>query len=219
MNRIVPLRAPFAPIPALVLAALSATATAQDGSPAMAPATTPAMAPLRTVQSFDTIADPQERSRALFVEAGRVIQSPRCVNCHPAGDRPLQGQGVQRRLHIPNVTRGADGKGVPALRCSSCHQAQNNVASGVPGHAMWHIAPREMAWQDLSLAEICEQIKDPKRNGNRTLAQIHEHMAHDTLVGWAWMPGAQREPAPGTQAQFGALVDAWIKTGAFCPAK
>lgn len=218
MNRIVPLRLlrPIFPLlSALVLSALSATAAAQDASPPM----TPAMAPLRTVQSFDAIADPQERSRALFVEAGRVIQSPRCVNCHPSGDRPLQGQGVQRRLHIPNVTRGPDGKGVPALRCSSCHQAQNNVASGVPGHAMWHIAPREMAWQDLSLAEICVQLKDPKRNGNRTLAQIHEHMAHDTLVGWAWMPGAQREPAPGTQAQFGALVDAWIKTGAFCPAK
>lgn len=219
MNRIVPLRPLLPLLPAVVLSALCGTALAQDASPPMTSPMTPAMAPLRTVQSFDAIADPQERSRALFVEAGRVIQSPRCVNCHPSGDRPLQGQGVQRRLHIPNVTRGGDGKGVPALRCSSCHQAQNNVASGVPGHAMWHIAPREMAWQDLSLAEICEQLKDPKRNGNRTLAQIHEHMAHDTLVGWAWMPGAQREPAPGTQAQFGALVDAWIKTGAFCPAK
>ncbi|WP_431103367.1 Isoquinoline 1-oxidoreductase subunit [Roseateles noduli] len=197
-------------------AGLAATAQAQDARPAAASA---AVAPLRTVQSFDAIADPKERSRAIFVEAGRVIQSPRCVNCHPSGDRPLQGQGVQTRLHIPNVTRGADGKGVPALRCSSCHQAKNNDASGVPGHAMWHVAPREMAWQNLSLGEICEQIKDPARNGKRTLAQIHEHMAHDTLVGWAWMPGAQREPAPGTQAQFGELVDAWIKTGAFCPAK
>jgi hypothetical protein len=173
--------------------------------------------PLRNVESFDAIPNPQERSRALFIEAGKVIQSPRCVNCHPSGDRPLQGQGTGVRLHVPNVLRGADGKGAVGLRCTSCHQAKNNDASGVPGHPLWHLAPREMAWEGLSLTNICEQIKDPKRNGNRTLAQIHEHMAHDPLVGWGWMPGAYREPAPGTQAQFGKLIDAWIKTGAACP--
>jgi hypothetical protein len=80
------------------------------------------------------------------------------------------------------------------------------------------MAPREMAWQGKSLAHICEQIKDPKRNGGKTLAQIHERMATDSLVGWGWQPGAHRAPAPGTQAQFGEIVDAWIKTGAFCPA-
>lgn len=173
--------------------------------------------PLRSVESFDAIANPQERSRALFIEAGKVIQSPRCVNCHPSGDRPLQGQGTGVRLHVPNVVRGADGKGAVGLRCTSCHQAKNNEASGVPGHPMWHLAPREMAWEGLGLTSICEQIKDPRRNGNRTLAQIHEHMAHDPLVGWGWMPGAHREPAPGTQAEFGKIIDAWIKTGAACP--
>jgi hypothetical protein len=49
------------------------------------------------------------------------------------------------------------------------------------------------------------------------MAQMHDHMANDSLVGWAWQPGGAREPAPGTQAQFGALIDAWIKTGAACP--
>ena len=38
------------------------------------------------------------------------------------------------------------------------------------------------------------------------------------LVGWAWAPGFGRAPAPGTQQQAGALVEAWIKTGAACPA-
>ena len=56
-----------------------------------------------------------------------------------------------------------------------------------------------MAWQGKSLGQICEQIKDRKRNGGKSLAQIHEHMAHDTLVGWGWAPGGDREPAPGTQ--------------------
>jgi len=70
---------------------------------------------------------------------------------------------------------------------------------------------------DEIVGQICEQIKDPKRNGGKTLAAIHEHMAHDSLVGWAWMPGGNREPAPGTQAQLGALIGAWIQSGAACP--
>jgi len=36
-------------------------------------------------------------------------------------------------------------------------------------------------------------------------------------VGWAWHPGEERSPAPGTQAQFGALIRAWISSGAHCP--
>ena len=74
-----------------------------------------------------------------------------------------------------------------------------------------------MAWQGKTLGQICEQVKDPRRNGGKTMAQIEEHMAHDTLVGWGWMPGGTREPAPGTQAQFGALISAWIASGAACP--
>ena len=94
MNRILPLRAPFALLPALVLAALSATAAAQDGSPA----TTPAMAPLRAAQSFDAIADPQERSRALFVEAGRGIHTP--LASMPSVMRTLLGVCPTRGLLI-----------------------------------------------------------------------------------------------------------------------
>jgi len=73
-----------------------------------------------------------------------------------------------------------------------------------------------MAWHGKSSAEICEQIKDPARNGNRSLEAIHEHMTNDTLVGWAWHPGQGRKPAPGTQAGFCQLIAAWIETGATC---
>jgi hypothetical protein len=62
-----------------------------------------------------------------------------------------------------------------------------------------------MAWQGKSLTEICQQIKDPKRNGNKTLEMLHEHMADDELVGWGWMPGVGRDPAPGDRhLQFSA---------------
>jgi hypothetical protein len=173
-------------------------------------------AALATPQSFDGIADTAARSAALFTEAGKVLTSARCVNCHPAGDRPLQGE--THRLHQPPVTRGVDGFGTVSMRCASCHQGRNFDAAGVPGNPHWHLAPREMAWQDKTLAEICNQIKDPARNGGRSLQQILTHMATDSLVGWAWAPGFGRKPAPGTQQELGALIDAWVKTGAACPA-
>ena len=74
-----------------------------------------------------------------------------------------------------------------------------------------------MAWVGKSLHAICMQMKDPKRNGGKTLAQIVEHNAHDELVGWGWEPGADREKVPGTQRAFGELVAAWVGTGAECP--
>jgi hypothetical protein len=170
---------------------------------------------LASPQSFARIGDTAARSAALFTEAGKVLTSPRCVNCHPAGDRPLQGEAG--RLHQPPVERGPDGFGVVAMRCGACHQDANFDPAGVPGHAHWHLAPREMAWQGKTVAEICVQIKDPARNGGRSLDQLLTHLATDTLVGWAWAPGHGRAPAPGTQQELGALIEAWIKTGAVCP--
>ena len=67
--------------------------------------------------------------------------------------------------------------------------------------------------------DICEQLKDPARNGHKTLAQLIEHNAQDPLVAWGWQPGGGREPAPGTQAQFGELTRAWVETGAECPSE
>ena len=170
---------------------------------------------LATPESFASIPDTAARSAAIFAELGKVLTHPRCVNCHPAGDRPRQGE--QGRPHQPPVERGADGQGLPAMRCSICHQQANFDPGRVPGNPDWHLAPREMAWEGKTLAEICAQIKDPARNGGRSLEELIHHIGTDTLVGWAWAPGAGRQPAPGTQKQAGALVEAWVKTGAVCP--
>ena len=43
---------------------------------------------LKPVTDFSTIIDRKQRAIALFTEAGKVILNPRCMNCHPAGDRP-----------------------------------------------------------------------------------------------------------------------------------
>jgi hypothetical protein len=170
---------------------------------------------LASVESFSSITDPAARSAAIFTELGKVLTHPRCLNCHPAGDRPRQGD--TSRLHQPPVVRGADGFGLPAMRCPICHLQANFDPAGVPGNPIWHLAPREMAWEGKTLGEICAQIKDPARNGNRALAALIEHIGEDHLVGWAWAPGYGRQPAPGTQKEAGALVEAWINTGAECP--
>jgi hypothetical protein len=171
---------------------------------------------LRGPDAF-TALDDRHRSIALFEEAGKVLTHPRCVNCHPAGDRPLQTDlGL---AHTPPVERGSDGFGAAGMRCATCHQAENVDLEdrSVPGHPMWHVAPLEMAWEGKSLGEICEQLKDPARNGGHDLDFIEQHMVHDSLVGWAWRPGRGRTPVPGTQAVFGQLIAAWIDTGAHCP--
>lgn len=170
---------------------------------------------LASPESFAFIKDPQKRSAAYFTELGKVLTNQRCVNCHPSSDTPRQGDA--RRLHQPLVSRGVDGFGTNAMRCNTCHQGTNFEPGRVPGHPEWHLAPREMAWEGKTVSEICEQIKDPQRNGNRTLHNLIDHIGKDTLVGWAWHPGYGRTSAPGTQAQAGALVEAWVNSGAACP--
>jgi hypothetical protein len=171
---------------------------------------------LASPESFAAIGDTNARSVAMFNELGKVLTHPRCVNCHPAGDRPHQTDAG--RLHQPPVWRGADGHGLPAMRCSICHGDANFEPGRMPGHPEWHLAPRSMAWEGKTLAEICAQIKDPARNGGRKPEDLIHHIGEDTLVGWAWAPGYGRSPAPGTQKIAGTLVEAWVKTGAACPA-
>ena len=171
---------------------------------------------LRPAGSFANIADTQARSIALFEEAGKILQHPRCMNCHPAGERPRQTD--LRRLHQPLVVRGKDGHGAPGLACATCHGGANFDPALVPGDPHWHLAPASMAWEGKTLGYICNQLKDPRRNGNRNIAAILKHVATDSLVKWAWGPGPGRTPAPGTNAEFAALLQAWADAGAHCPA-
>ena len=66
---------------------------------------------LQAPSSFSAIADRVARSQALFNEAAKVITSPRCMNCHPAGDQPHQGD--DRHIHRPLALRGEANNGVP----------------------------------------------------------------------------------------------------------
>ena len=204
----------------LALASVAGAATLLLGSALTlaqtAPAPQPGGASLRPATSFAGIANQRDRSVALFTEIGKVLQHPRCVNCHPATERPRQSDA--RRLHQPVVVRGKDGHGAPGLACTTCHGKQNFDPAGIPGDGHWALAPASMAWEGKTLGQICEQLKDQNRNGSRDLAAIVKHVTTDTLVLWGWNPGKGRQPAPGTNAQFGELMQAWADSGAACPA-
>ncbi|HEY4821009.1 MAG TPA: Isoquinoline 1-oxidoreductase subunit, partial [Xanthobacteraceae bacterium] len=107
------------------------------------------VAALKTVSDFDGIQDRNARAIALFQEAGKVILSPRCMNCHPAGEHPLQG--ADHHEHRPKVWRNDTGSfGTP---CGECHTEKNVTLheaatyKSIPGHPRWGVAPLSMAWE------------------------------------------------------------------------
>ncbi len=193
---------------ALVAAALGESLDAIDASGQAGRA-------LRGPEAFASVGDAAQRSIAIFTEAGKVFLHPRCRNCHSAGEQPRQGE--DGRAHQPFVRRGADGLGVPGLRCPACHHDLNYDAVGMPGAPGWHLAPGSMAFERRSLPRICAQLKDQDANGGRSVADLVTHVTNDPLVVWAWAPGTGREPAPGTPGAFVALIRAWVDTGAACP--
>ena len=136
-----------------------------------------------------------------FMSVYKVLMSPRCMNCHPAGDQPLQGD--DNHIHTMNVKRGVDGHGVYSMRCSNCHQAENDPGVHLPpGNPKWGLPPANMrmVFQGRTPRQLATQLLDPKQNGGRTKAQLIDHMANDGLGGWAWNPGEGRTLPAMTRA-------------------
>lgn len=159
---------------------------------------------------------------ATWEKAYEVFSHPRCVNCHvpednrPRWSGPSYGEGWQ--YHGMYIHAGEDRFGTETMACNTCHGPQNSeVPHGPPGSAVWMLAPVEMVWWEKSSQEICEQIKDPERNGGRTLEDVADHVSHDELVLWGWEPGPGREPAPYSAAELSAFIAGWAAAGAPCP--
>lgn len=153
-----------------------------------------------------------------FMSVYKVLMSPRCMNCHPAGDAPLQGD--DNHIHAMNVKRGLDGKGIYSVRCSNCHQPENTAGLHMPpGNSKWGLPPANMrmVFQGRTPRQLALQLLDPKQNGGRTKAQLIDHMANDGLVGWAWHPGDGRTLPPMSRAALAAQVRLWIAKGAYAP--
>ena len=152
-----------------------------------------------------------------FMDVYKVLMSPRCMNCHPSGDVPLQGD--DSHLHTSLPRRGTDGKGLYAMKCSNCHQPTNLEGLGKPpGNPNWHLPPAnmKMVFQGKTPHELAMQLVNPKTNGNKNMQQLIEH-AEDGLVKGGWDPGEGRTVPPLTHEEFKKAWITWIEKGAYAP--
>lgn len=160
---------------------------------------------------------------AAWEKAYEVFSHPRCVNCHvPDDNRPRwsgPNYGDKPQYHGMNIIADATRMRAAGLPCTTCHRNENaKFPHGAPGAPNWKLAPVEMVWWEKSSAEVCEQIKDPERNGNRTVEEVADHIGHDELVNWGWAPGPGREPAPHSAEDVVAYLLKWQAAGTPCPA-
>jgi len=154
-----------------------------------------------------------------FMDVYQVLMSPRCMNCHPSGDTPLQGDDSQIHSMLPR--RGKDGKGVYAMKCSNCHQPTNlEGLNKPPGHPDWHLPPSnmKMVFEGKTPNQLAKQLVNPKTNGNKTLKQLIEH-ADDGLVKVGWDMGEGRPAPPISHAEFKKAWITWIENGAYAPGR
>ncbi len=131
-----------------------------------------------------------------FNDVYKVLLSPRCVNCHPKGEIPLQGD--DSHLHTMLPKRGKDGKGLYAMKCGNCHQPANTAGQHTPpGHIKWQLPPAnmKMVFEGRTPHQLAKQLLDPKQNGNKDLQKLLAH-ADDGLVKAAWNPGDGRTLPP-----------------------
>jgi len=170
--------------------------------------------------SYNHVAKDSLLSKQAFLKVYDVLMSPRCMNCHPAGDVPLQGE--ESKLHTQNVKRGPDGKGLYAAKCSNCHQDKNRPGLHMPpGDPNWHLPPAnmKMVFEGKTPRQLAAQLLNQKTNGNKTVAALIEHISSDGLVLAGWNPGEGRKQPPLSHEEFTKQFKTWIENGAYLPEK
>jgi Cytochrome C oxidase, cbb3-type, subunit III len=133
------------------------------------------------------------------------------------------------------------GMGPPFERCIDCHGNHNDPVTGIPGTfdplhpgpdptnpaPFWALAPAKMAWEStpgvpFTGPQLCAQLKDKERNGNRELTDTLHHLETEPLILWSFNPGTRPNGEPRTVPPFShdALIAAfkqWMAEGAPCP--
>lgn len=172
-----------------------------------------------TEEEEETYTEEQLREgREAFMGVYEVLMSPRCMNCHPSGNRPLQTD--ESRPHAMNISRESVDAG---LECATCHREQNSeqlgIESGPPGAPHWGLPPEDtpMIFEGRTPQQLCEQLQDPERNGGKDLEAILEHVSHDPLVLWGWEPGGDRTTPPLSHEEFVGEATTWVEFGGPCP--
>ncbi len=182
----------------------------------------------RVINEFAAGSVTVEEGLASWQTFYEVASHPRCANCHVGADHRPMWSGPsygKTRPHGMNIYAGESRIGAETVPCGTCHTTAESAGENVnatphapPRVAMgWQLAPVQAEWFGKSSAYICEQLKDPERNGNRTIREVAVHLDHDLILHWAWTPGGGREPAPHSlQAAMDALMK-WAAAGTPCP--
>lgn len=152
-----------------------------------------------------------------------VTSHPRCSNCHVGANNIPMWSGPsygETGPHGMNINAGVSRIGAEYLQCGTCHayrEGINDIPHAAPQVAMnWQLPPPEAAWFGKSTTEICNQLRDPDRNGGRDFEEIASHLDHDLILHWAWNPGGGREPAPYSLQEHVNDVLAWGVAGYPC---
>ena len=164
-----------------------------------------------------------EDGLAAWARIYEVTSHPRCSNCHVgASNKPMwSGPSYGRtRVHGMNINAGESRIGAEYVLCSTCHaqrESLHDVAHAAPQVAMnWQLPPVEAEWFGKTSEEICNQLRDPERNGGRDYMALAGHLDHDLILHWAWNPGGGREPAPYSLQEHVNDVLAWGVAGYPC---
>ena len=154
-----------------------------------------------------------------FEKVYSVLMSPRCMNCHPKGDVPLQGE--DSHIHTMQPKRGEDGKGLYAMKCANCHQPENTPGLHTPpGNPNWHLPPADMkmVFEGKTANQLAKQLIDPNQNGHKDMKKLIEH-ADDGLVLAGWKPAQGLKLPPLSHKEFKKAWITWLETGAYAPKK
>ncbi|MEP1208847.1 MAG: hypothetical protein ABJM29_14130 [Rhizobiaceae bacterium] len=161
---------------------------------------------------------------AAFERIYEVASHPRCSNCHvgesgiPMWSGPSYGE---TRPHGMKIQAGESRIGAEFLTCGTCHvkstrpQIIPHAAPRANGH--WQLAPAGAGWFGKPSNWICEQLRDPARNGGMDYQKLANHAGHDAVLQWAWSPGPEREPAPYSVAEHTMDIHLWGAAGQPCP--
>ncbi|MDT0678694.1 hypothetical protein [Autumnicola musiva] len=156
-------------------------------------------------------------SKEAFAKVYKVLMHPRCLNCHPKGDIPLQGD--DSHVHSMKPRRGKDGKGLYAMKCANCHQDTNTPGlHSPPGNPEWHLPPADMkmVFEGRSSSELAKQLVNKSKNGNKSIEELIEH-ADDTLVKAGWNPAEGLALPPLSHKEFKDAWITWLENGAYTP--
>jgi hypothetical protein len=74
-----------------------------------------------------------------------------------------------------------------------------------------------MAWEGLSIGDLCRTLTDSTKNGGRDSKSLATHLTTDPIVQYGWEPGGARKPVSVSKEDFAKLVATWVDGGSVCP--